>query len=143
MASATYPYTLCHYAVGNIITETRSLLNWSPPDNASQISASVNFPSSFSILEARVKTNLIHTYVSEIRLIVWSSNSDADNNRICLFSYNGGSGDNITNATATDSATQFWRQGTPAYSNGFYKPEYLLAGLKGTNAQGNWRFINY
>ena len=142
LASSTYPYTLCYYAVGNIITETRSLLNWSPPDNASQISASVNFPSSFSILEARVKINLIHTYVSEIRLIVWSSNIDADNNRICLFSYNGGSGDNITNATATDSATQFWRQGTPAYTNGFYKPEYLLAGFKGTNAQGNWRFIN-
>jgi len=142
LASATYPYTLCYYAVGNITTETRSLLNWSPPDNGAQISSNINFPTAYSIIDARIKINLSHTYVSDIMLIVWSPNSDANNNRVCLFSYNGGSGDNITNATVTDSATQFWRQGTPPYSNGFYKPEYLLTGLKGTNALGNWRFIN-
>ena len=141
-ASPTYPYTLCYYAVGNIITETRGLTIWNPPDGGAGISANVNFPMSYSILEARVRINLSHTWVSDIMLMVWSPNSDANNNRVCLFSFNGGSGDNITNATVTDSATQFWRQGTPPYSNGFYKPEYLLAGLNGTNAQGNWRFIN-
>lgn len=143
-ASATYPYTLCYYAVGNIITETRSLpSSWSPPDGGAGISANINFPTSFSILEARVKINLSHTWVSDNILFVWSPSSDANNNRKCLFSENGGSGDNITNATVTDSATQFWRQGSPPYSNGFYKPEYMLTGLIGTNAQGNWKFINY
>ena len=143
LASATYPYTLCYYAVGNITTETRSLPSWNPPDGGAGISANVNFPTSFSILEARVKINLSHTWVSDNILFVWSPSSDADNNRKCLFSENGANGDNITNATVTDSATQFWRQGTPPYSNGFYKPEYMLIGLNGTNAQGNWKFINY
>jgi subtilisin-like proprotein convertase family protein len=141
-ASATYTYTLCYFAVGNITAETRSLLNWSPPDNGAQSSLPVNFPTSYPIVEARVKINLSHTYVSDIMLMVWSPNSDANNNRVCLFSYNGGSLNNITNATATDSAAQFWRQGSPPYTNGFYKPEYLLTGLNGTNALGNWRFIN-
>ena len=143
LASATYPYTLCYYAVGNVITETRSLLNWNPPDGGAGISANVNFPTSYSILEARVRINLSHTWVSDNILFVWSPSSDADNNRKCLFSENGGDGNNITNATVTDSATQFWRQGTPPYSNGFYKPEYMLNGFNGTNAQGNWKFINY
>jgi thermitase len=143
LASTAYPYTLCYYAVGNITTETRSLTTWSPPDGGGGISANVNFPTSFSILEARVRINLSHTWVSDNILIVWSPSSDADNNRKCLFSKNGADGDNITNATVTDSVTQFWRQGTPPYSNGFYKPEYMLTGLNGTNAQGNWKFINY
>ncbi len=143
LASATYPYTLCYYAVGNITTETRSLPSWNPPDGGVGISVNVNFPTSFPILEARVRINLSHTWVSDNILFVWSPSSDADNNRKCLFSENGADGDNITNATVTDSATQFWRQGTPPYSNGFYKPEYMLAGLNGTNAQGNWKFINY
>ncbi|NWF49671.1 MAG: S8 family serine peptidase [Ignavibacteriaceae bacterium] len=141
-ASASYPYTLCYFGVGNITTETRSLSNWSPPDNGAQISSNVNFPNSFAVLEASVKINLSHTYVSDIMLILWASDTDADRNRICLFSYNGGSGDNISNATVTDIASQFWSQSAPPYSNGFYKPEYLLEGLKGTNAQGNWKFIN-
>ena len=143
LASTAYPYTLCYYVVGNITTETRSLTTWSPPDGGGGISANVNFPTSFSILEARVRINLSHTWVSDKILIIWSPSSDADNNRKCLFSENGADGDNITNATVTDSATQFWRQGTPPYSNGFYKPEYMLTGLNGTNAQGNWKFINY
>ena len=143
LASATYLYTLCYYAVGNITTETRSLPSWNPPDGGAGISANVNFPTSFSILEARVRINLSHTWVSDNILFVWSPSLDPDNNRKCLFSENGGNGDNITNATVTDSATQFWRQGTPPYSNGFYKPEYMLTGLNGTNAQGNWKFINY
>jgi hypothetical protein len=75
--------------------------------------------------------------------MVWSSILDADNNRKCLFSENGGQGDNITNATVSDSANQFWWQSSPPYTNGFFKPEYMLIGLKGTNAQGNWRFISY
>lgn len=140
--STSFPFTLCYYAVGNIITETRGLVNWSPPDNGGGISPSINFPTAFSILEARVRINLIHTWVSDNILYVWSPISDADNNRKCLFSMNGGSGDNITNATVTDSATQFWRQSSPPYTNGHFKPEYLLTGLKGTNAFGNWRFVN-
>ena len=106
-ASTTYPYTLCYYAVGNIITETRSLPSWSPPDNGAGISGNVNFPTSFSILEAKIRINLSHTWVSDNILFVWSPSSDADNNRKSLFSENGADGDNITNATVTDSATQF------------------------------------
>ncbi len=111
LASATYPYTLCYYAVGNITTETRSLPSWNPPDGGAGISANVNFPTSFSILEARVRINLSHTWVSDNILFVWSPSLDSDNNRKCLFSENGADGDNITNATVTDSATQFWRTG--------------------------------
>jgi len=140
-ASAVYSYTLCYYAVGVITSETRSLTNWSPPDNGAGISQNINFPNSFSILDASVLINLSHSWVSDVMFYLWSPNSDANNNRVCLFSYNGGSFDNITNATTSDNAALFWRQSSPPYSNGTFRPEYIFTGLKGTNALGNWKFV--
>lgn len=141
-ASSAYPYTLCYFGVGNITYESKTLSNWNPPDNAAQISSNVNFSESFPVLDTKVRINLTHNYVSDIMLLLWAPNNDANNNRVCLFSFNGGSGHNITNALVTDSASYFWKQGTPPYANGTFKPEYMLKGLNGTNAQGNWKFIN-
>ncbi len=95
------------------------------------------------ILDSKIQIYLRHTYVSDIRVILRSPHSDANQNRKCLFSRNGGSGKNITGVTVSDSMTNYWREGTPPYTNNNYKPEHILNGLNGTSANGNWRVIIY
>ncbi len=135
-------FWLCYYAVGSLTESTNRLTAWSPPDNNIGISGSVNF-SSFRVLNAKVRIYLRHTYVSDNILYIWSPDAENNNNRKCLFSENGTSFDNITGATVSDSASQFWYQGTPPYTNGNYLPEITLRGLVGAPAGGNWRFLNY
>lgn len=142
-ANPSYSYTLCYFAVGDISYETKSLAStWNPPDYGTGTSPNINFTSNYSILDVSVKINLNHTYLSDNILTIWSPNSDNNNNRICLFSRNGGSGDNINNATVKDSAVTFWNQSSPPYTNGNFKPEYILGNLRGTSSLGNWKFIN-
>lgn len=145
-ASVNYPYTLCYYAVGNIVEESRKLSGWSF-DNTSQISSAVNFPSAFNILETRIRIYLRHNRMNDLGLLlIWSPNSDANNNRKCLYERNYLStsttpGGGINGTTVSDDALLFWQQGTMPWTNGNFKPEYILRGLNGTNAQGDWRFI--
>lgn len=105
------------------------------------ISGTVNFRS-FKILNAKVRIYLRHTWVNDNVLYITSPITDNNNNRKCLFSENGGSLNNITGATVSDSASQFWYQGTPPYTNGSFSPEITLRGFLGTHASGNWRFLN-
>jgi subtilisin family serine protease len=145
-ASINYPYTLCYYATGNIVEESQKLSNWSF-DSGAFLSPAVNFPNAFNILEARIRIYLRHTWMNDLGLLMlWSPDSDANNNRKCLYERNylvnsatpsGG----INGATVSDDATMFWQQGTMPWTNGNFKPEYILKGLNGTNAQGNWWFI--
>jgi hypothetical protein len=134
-------FWLCYYAVGSLTEATGKISAWAPPDGGAGISGTVNF-ASFNILNAKVKIYLRSTYVSDNILFLWSPSADNNNNRKCLFSENGTSLDNITGATVSDSASQYWYQGTPPYTSGTYFPEITLRGLTGTAAGGNWKFIN-
>lgn len=138
--SATSGY-YCYYAVGSLTEVTGKTTTWNPPDNNAGISGSVNF-ANFKILNTKVRIYLRHTWVSDNILYIWSPITDNNNNRKCLFDENGFNGDNITGATVSDSASQFWFQGTPPYTNGTYYPEYTMRGYNGTSASGNWRFVN-
>lgn len=135
-------FWLCYYAIGSLTESTNKLSAWSPPDGGAGISAGVTF-SSFKILNTKVRIYLRHTWVSDNILYLWSPITDNNNNRKCLFSENGTSLDNITGAYVSDSASQYWYQGTPPYTSGTYYPEITLRGLNGTQASGNWRFLNY
>jgi len=134
-------FWLCYYAIGSLTESTNRLTGWNPPDNGNGISPNISF-GDFIILHTKVRIYLRHTWVSDVSLQIWSPISESSNNRKCLFSHNGGNGDNITGAIVSDSATLFWHQGTPPYLNGNFLPEYNMRGYNGTNANGNWRFIN-
>jgi len=135
-------FWLCYYAIGSLTESTNKLSAWNPPDGGAGISAGVTF-TSFKILSTKVRIYLRHTWVSDNVLYIWSPITDNNNNRKSLFSQNGSSLDNITGAYVTDSASQFWYQGTPPYTNGTYYPEITMRGFNGTNASGSWRFLNY
>ena len=135
-------FWLCYYAVGSLTESTNKHAAWSPPDAGGGISGSVNF-GNFKILSTKVRIYLRHTYVSDNILYIWSPIADNNNNRKCLFSENGSSLDNITGAYVTDSASQFWYQASPPYTNGTFYPEITMRGYNGTSANGNWRFVNY
>lgn len=134
-------FWLCYFAVGSLTETTNRLVSWSPTDNAAVISPNINF-GVYKILSTKVRIYLRHTWVSDIILYIWSPNGDNNNNRKCLFSENGGSLDNITGAIVSDSASQFWKDGTPPYTNGTYYPEITMRGYNGTYSSGNWRFLN-
>ncbi|HWA07150.1 MAG TPA: T9SS type A sorting domain-containing protein, partial [Ignavibacteria bacterium] len=135
-------FWLCYYAIGSLTESTGKVSAWSPPDGGAGISAGVSF-SSFKILNTKVRIYLRHTWVSDNILYLWSPITDNNNNRKCLFSENGSSLDNITGAYVSDSASQYWYQGTPPYTNGTYYPEITMRGYNGTNASGSWKFVNY
>ncbi|MCX7878375.1 MAG: S8 family serine peptidase [Ignavibacteria bacterium] len=139
---APNPFWLCFYAIGSLTEVTDRLTNWSPPDGNYGVSPSINF-GNFIILNTKVRIYLRHTYLSDNILFIWSPITDTNNNRKCLFSRNGGSSANITGTTVSDSATLFWWQGTPPYLNGHFLPDYTMRGYNGTNANGNWRFLNF
>ncbi|MDQ3022051.1 MAG: S8 family serine peptidase [Bacteroidota bacterium] len=136
------PFWLCYYAVGTLTTATNKINAFTSLDANASYSPVVSF-GNFSILNTKVRIYLRHTYISDEIIELNSPITDANNNRKCLFSFNGGEGDNITGAEISDQATQFWNSGSPPYTNGLFKGEYLLNGLNGTNANGNWKILNY
>jgi hypothetical protein len=145
LANTSFSYTLCYYAIGNLTIVSTLLSSWSATDADYSISPTVSF-SSYKILDTWVKINLRHSYVSdESFLYIWSPISDASNNRKQLLGegLTGGYTTGITSATVTDSATKFWKDGTQPYTNGYFKPEYILKGYNGTDANGKWKFTNY
>lgn len=136
------PFWFCYYAVGTFTTVTNKINAFTALDANASYSPVVNF-GNFSMLNTKVRIYLRHTYVSDVIIQLYSPITDANNNRKCLFAFNGGDGDNITGAEVSDSAVQFWNSALPPYTNGLFKGEYLLNGLNGTNANGNWKILNY
>ncbi|MBX7043405.1 MAG: S8 family serine peptidase [Ignavibacteria bacterium] len=132
----------CFFAVGNITSESAKLPAFTGADYGGTVSPAVNF-NAFTILDAKFRINMRHTSLGYESFQIYAPSADPNNNRKCLFANNGGSGDNIYGAYVTDSASQFWSQGTPPYLNGSFKPDYSLAGLRGMNAGGAWRMIHF
>lgn len=135
-------FWLCYYAVGNITSEFRKINAFNGADYGATFSPPVNF-GNFKILGAKFKINMRHTYLDDEVIQIFSPIPHANNNRKCLFSSNGDDMDNITGATVSDSANSFWKAGTPPYLNGYYKPDYILNGLNGNSANGNWKILHF
>lgn len=135
-------FWLSYFAVGNITSDTKKVPAFTAADFGSTLSQPVSF-SNFRVVHTSVKIYMRHTYLNEESIILVSPISDANNNRKCLFSNNGGDMDNITGATVSDSSNNWWIQGTPPYLNGTYKPEFSLSGYNGQSASGNWRILHF
>lgn len=141
-AHAPDPFWLCYYAVGSITHESKKFSPFSGVDYGGTVSPYLPF-GSFRILDANLRIYMRHTYLEQEVIQVYSPDQDENNNRKCLFSTNGESGDNITGALVTDTAGMFWNQSQPPFTNGVFMPDYNLRGLRGQNAYGNWRIIHF
>lgn len=135
-------FWLCYFAVGQITTSSNKNSAFSIATTGTSQSSDFTI-GNFTIIDTKLHIYLRHTYISDIRLILKSPSSDANQNRKSIFSRNGGSGQNITGATVSDSMTTYWRESAAPYTNGSYKPEMILNGLNGTSANGNWKIIIY
>jgi subtilisin family serine protease len=135
-------FWLCYYSVATY--STVSAKNSAFTIATSGTSVSSNFTvGNFKIINTSAKIYLHHTYVSDILVNIWGPGSDANNNRRCIFSHNGGSGQNIIGASVSDLATSLWSNSTPPYTSGLFLPEYPLCGFNGTSANGNWKILVY
>ncbi|MEO8209490.1 MAG: S8 family serine peptidase [bacterium] len=135
-------FWLCYFTIGNFVVESQKIGSFSCPDKSVTYSPLLNF-SNFKIVNTRVQLFLKHNSMKEEIIELYSSLTDPNNNRKCLFAANGGNGANIDGAMITDTADQYWGAGTPPYTNGLFKGDYLLNGLNGTSAAGNWKIMNY
>lgn len=139
---APNPFWLCYYAVGNITCESKKVNPFSGADYGATLSSSVTF-GSFKILDTKVIIHMRHTYLDDEVIQIYSPVADANNNRKCLFSSNGADGDNIYDAVVYDSAVNYWKESSPPFLNGKFKPEYNMRGLNGNSAAGSWRIIHF
>jgi subtilisin family serine protease len=135
-------FWFCYYSVATYTTVTAKSSAFTIATVGTSISSNFTV-GNFNIINTSAKIYLRHTRVSDILLTIWGPGTDANNNRRCLYSCNGGTGANITGATVSDIATTYWSNYTPPYSGGLILPEYPLRGLNGTSANGNWKILVY
>jgi subtilisin family serine protease len=136
---------LCYYSVGSIQSVTQKISGPTSISNAgSYSSANTNF-ASFKILKTKVRLYVRHQALLYTNVILSGPTTNTAYNKKSLFSTNLPAVivTGITNATVTDSANQFWYQGTAPYTGGFFKPEYSLRGYNGLDAAGNWKLFFY
>lgn len=135
---------LCYYSVASLESVTQKVPSFSLPAAGTATSSNVTF-SSFKILKTKVRLYVQHQANVVYKLILVNPNSNSSFNRKCIFANNGPLAftTGITNATAVDSASQFWSQGTDPFTNGFYKPDYFFRGYNGLDAGGNWNILYF
>ena len=147
-ANISNPYTLCYFATGTQVTDSVSITGWIFDNNYST-SPNIYFSNNYKILNTRARINLAHgRMIDYVFLIMWSPNTDNNNNRKSLYGYNYQTdgltpGGGINNAMISDGGTTFWKDGTMPWTNGNMKADYTLKGYSGTNEQGYWRFIGF
>lgn len=139
---APNPYSLCYYTIGDFTSVTKKIPSFAGADYGPTLSPSVSFDN-FKITDVKVKIYMRHTWLADEIIQIFAPIPDANINRKCLFSSNGGDMDNIYGATVSDFSTIFWKDDFPSYWNGYYKPEINLRGLNGQNANGNWRILHF
>ena len=136
---------LCYYAVASITSETQKVPSFALPISGQAFSPNVSF-TSFKILKSRVRMYVRHQANVTYLLNLNSPVTNTAFNRKSITTHNGPllvSNVGIVNATAMDSASLFWRDGTEPWTNGFFKPDYAFNGLNGLNAGGNWNILYY
>ncbi|MBN1634592.1 MAG: S8 family serine peptidase [Ignavibacteria bacterium] len=137
--SPDYP---CYTAVGTITMTSGTFSRFNLPQSGVAISPILTMIN-YKILNTQITLNITHSYVSDFNLILWNPSSDTKRNKVCLFSRNDGSGNNIDGATVSDEGMYFWRESFPPYTNLSAKPEHTFSGFKGMNSGGNWKLLYY
>lgn len=147
--SAVFPrgapndFWLCYFAVGTILPKSGTIGPFVCLDGGNvTVSPEVTFDN-FNITETKVQIYMQHDRISDAIIQLYSPLNDPNGNRKCLFASNGGTGANIFGANVSDSGSQFWMDGTPPYTGGSYKGDYLLNGLNGTSALGSWKILHF
>ncbi len=135
---------LCYYSVARLEGVTQKVPSFALPGTGTATSSNVTF-SSFKILKTKVRLYVRHQANLVYKLILVNPNTNSSFNRKCITANNGPFAftTGITNATAVDSASQFWAQGSDPFTNGFYKPDYFFRGYNGLDAAGNWNILYY
>lgn len=141
-SSAPNTFNLCYYAVGSMETVSGKINGFVCSDPGATYSSDVTF-GNFNIVNTRVQLFLNHPRLEDEIIVLYSPLTDVNNNRKCLFSSNGGSASNINGAFVSDSSDLFWGNGIPPYESGIFKGDYLLSGLNGKSASGNWKVLNF
>lgn len=144
----TFPFhapdvdNLCYFKVGSMTTTSNTTGAFLASDFAggfgNTFSANVNF-GNLKILNTAVTVNLTHGRLSDEIIQLVSPDANSHYNRKSLFVQNVGA--NLTNTVIADSASRFFRSGAPPFT-GLFKPDYLLNGFNGKNANGNWRILS-
>ena len=102
---------------------------------ASTVTSSINVAGlSGTLQDVDVKVNILHTYVSDLRLTLIAP----DGTRIILFNRHGGSGDNLVNTTF-DSAASVGIASSAAPFTGSFRPYASLSALNGKSPNGRWK----
>ncbi|MCX7833686.1 MAG: S8 family serine peptidase [Ignavibacteria bacterium] len=132
----------CYTAIGTTTVETGKFSAFTLPTSGVAVSGNLNM-NNYKILDTEIRLYLRHTYVSDFNLSLWNPSSDTKRNKVCLFSRNGGSGDNITGAMVSDAGLYYWRESSPPYTNLSVKPDHPFTGFKGVSSGGNWKLLYY
>jgi subtilisin family serine protease len=134
---------LCYFAVGDHVEKSKTIGPFACLDGGNAtLSSTVDFDD-FIVTEAKVQIYMQLDRLSDAMIYLYSPLNDANRNRKCLFASNGGNGSGIFGAIVSDNASAFWQDGTPPYSSGLYRGDYLLNGLNGTSASGSWKIMHY
>ena len=132
----------CYTAVGTSAITSGTFPAFSLPSSGVAISSNLNI-AGYKMLNVSITLNLTHTYLSDMILQLWSPLTDTKINRVCLFSENGGDGDNISGAVVSDAGSNFWRESTPPYTSLSAKPDHYFKSFLGQNSGGNWKLLYY
>ena len=149
-AQSLNPYTLCFYAIGQMVSYSAKMGVWSF-DNAYSNSPVITVPNTFNkpLVDLSVQVYLRHTWINDLSFItLWSPDGDAGNNRKAIWGQNYPSSiattyGGIKGSLVSDSATSFWKNGylsSGLWTGGNYKPDHPFQGLMGINMDGNWKF---
>jgi subtilisin-like proprotein convertase family protein len=107
------------------------------PNGISNVLKVIGIPDGVEIKHIAVNLNVDHTWDADLDI----SLIDPQGTTIDLSSDNGGPGDNYTNTTFDDGATNAPIKGLPSGATpftGIFKPEQPLSNLYPGNAEGDW-----
>lgn len=105
-----------------------------PDDSDDGALSTINVPDAFAVSDVNLTLNITHTYDADLNVYLLSPAGA----QVTLFEEVGGWGDNFTNTTLDDEASQSITEGMPPFS-GTFRPQTPLSDVDGEPAQGDWR----
>ena len=130
----TPPTNLFVYEVANINTINPCSNTTPKPIQDHQTTYdTINISGTGNVLDVNVNLDITHTWDSDLDIYLIGPNGY----QVELSTDNGGSGNNYTNTTFDDEASQSITQGSPPFT-GSFRPEQPLSNLDNIPVAGNW-----
>ncbi|MBO0699061.1 MAG: S8 family serine peptidase [Zavarzinella sp.] len=101
-----------------------------------EVASAITVNQDIAISDLNVTVNVSHTYDSDLRM--WLVGPDGT--AVPLVNRRGGSGDNFSNTTFDDEASQGIGQGAAPFA-GSFRPESSLSAFDGKSAKGTWYLV--